>query len=230
MKASLNQARRRNTLKEDAMRMQQFDRPAQRSGATTNRILVFTAALLTMFVAPIAADDEEIIKVHLVGYQETPLTINSPGSADFTAKIHSAGTAIDYELTYRDLSSTVLQSHIHFGRPAITGGIVLFLCTNLGNAPASVPVPQACPETNPATITGTLTAANVIALPVVCPTPTTCSGQAIDSGAAGFAEMLKAIRAGAAYVNVHTTNHPSGEIRARLGPHGTDHRGDHDHN
>jgi hypothetical protein len=212
------------------MRMQQFDRPAQRSGATINRILVFAAALLTMFVAPIAADDEEIIKVHLVGYQETPLTINSPGSADFTAKIHSDGTAIDYELTYRDLSSTVLQSHIHFGRPAITGGIVLFLCTNLGNAPASVPVPQACPETNPATITGTLTAANVIALPVVCSTPTTCSGQAIDSGAAGFAEMLKAIRAGAAYVNVHTTNHPSGEIRARLGPHGTDHRGDHDHN
>src|SRR6266404_2657456 len=173
------------------MRKQQFDRPAQRSRTTIKRILVVAAALLTMFVAPIA---------------------------------------IDYELTYRDLSSTVLQSHIHFGRPAITGGIVLFLCTNLGNAPASVPVPQACPETNPATITGTLTAANVIPLPVVCPTPTTCSGQAIASGAAGFVEMLKAIRAGAAYVNVHTTNHPSGEIRARLGPHGTGHRDDHDHN
>jgi CHRD domain len=212
------------------MRKQQFDRPAQRSRTTIKRILVVAAASLTIFVATIAADDEEIIKVHLVGYQETPLTINSPGSGDFTAKIHSDGTAIDYELTYRDLSSTVLQSHIHFGRPAITGGIVLFLCTNLGNAPASVPVPQACPETNPATITGTLTAANVIPLPVVCPTPTTCSGQAIDSGATGFAEMLKAIRAGAAYVNVHTTNHPSGEVRARLGPHGTGHRDDHDHN
>jgi hypothetical protein len=212
------------------MRKQQIDRPAQRSRKTVKCILVVIAVLLTMFVAPIAADDEEIINVHLVGYQETPLTVNSPGSGDFTAKIHSDGTAIDYELTYRDLSSTVLQSHIHFGRPAITGGIVLFLCTNLGNAPASVPVPQACPETNPATITGTLTAANVIALPVVCPTPTTCSGQAIDSGAAGFAEMLRAIRAGAAYVNVHTTNHPSGEIRARLGPHGTGHRDDHDHN
>jgi hypothetical protein len=127
------------------------------------------------------------------------LTINTAGSGDFTARIHSGGTAIDYELTYRDLSSTVLQSHIHFGRPAITGGIVLFLCTNLGNAPASVPVPQVCPETNPATISGTLTAANVIAVP----------GQGIDSGAlGGFAEILKAIRAGAAYVNVHTHDHP----------------------
>jgi CHRD domain-containing protein len=171
-------------------------------------LIVAAAAVLMMFVAPVSADDGETIKVHLVGYQETPLTINTTGSGDFTARIHSDGTAIDYELTYRDLSSTVLQSHIHFGRPAITGGIVLFLCTNLGNAPATVPVPQACPETNPATITGTLTAANVIPL---------TNGQAIDSGAAGFAEMLKAIRAGAAYVNVHTANHPSGEIRARLG-------------
>lgn len=160
--------------------------------------------------------------MHLVGYQETPSTINSPGSGDFKIKIHSDGSAIDYELTYRDLSSTVLQSHIHFGRPALTGGIVLFLCTNL-TPPKNVPAPQACPETKPATITGTLTAADVIPLPVTCSgTPQVCGGQAIDPGAAGFAEMIKAIRAGAAYVNVHTTNHPSGEIRARLGPLGPD--------
>jgi hypothetical protein len=36
--------------------------------------------------------------------------------------------------------------------------------------------------------------------------------------------MLKAIQAGAAYVNVHTHDHPSGEIRARLGPHGFGHK------
>lgn len=195
------------------------------------RILVFLAAVaLLAMVAPVAADeDENSIHVHLIGYNETPLTINSPGSADFKARISADGTAIDYEMTYQNLSSTVLQSHIHFGRPAITGGIVLFLCTNLGNAPATVPTPQACPETNPATISGTLTAANVIALPVTCPTPTTCSGQAIDSGAAGLGEMIKAIRDGAAYVNIHTTNHPSGEIRARLGPLGHHHHHDGNH-
>jgi CHRD domain len=147
----------------------------------------------------------EVVTTHLVGYQETPATINSGGSGSFMAKISDDGTSIEYELSYRDLSSTVLQSHIHFGRPSLSGGVALFLCTNLGNAPATVPTPQACPA-QPATITGTLTAANVIALP----------GQGIDSGAAGFAEMLKAIRAGAAYVNVHTMLHPSGEIRGRL--------------
>lgn len=176
-------------------------------------LVVLAATLLTMFVAPMAADQEEEIRVHLVGYQETPLTINTAGSADLKAKIRSGGTAIDYELTYRDLSSAVTQSHIHFGRPAISGMIVLFLCTNLA-PPAGVPTPQPCPETNPATITGTLTKDNVIARPA----------QGIDPGAAGFAEMLRAIRAGAAYVNVHTTTYPSGEVRARLGPFGHNHQ------
>lgn len=183
------------------------------------RMLFVTAALLILVAAPLAANEEETLRVHLTGYQETALTINTTGSGEFRAKISADGSAIDYEETYRDLSSSVLQSHIHFGRPAITGGIVLFLCTNL-TPPAGVPTPQPCPTTNPATITGTLTAANVIAVP----------GQGIDAGAAGFAEMLAAIRHGAAYVNVHTTNHPSGEIRARLGPeHGHDHDGGHHH-
>ena len=190
------------------------------------RILVVAAATLLMMVVTAVAADDEIIRVHLVGYQETPLTINTSASGEFKIKIHSDGSAIDYEETYRDLSSSVLQSHIHFGRPALTGGIVLFLCTNL-TPPMGVPTPQSCPETSPATITGTLTAANVI------PSAPPPAGQGIDPGAAGFAEMIKAIRAGAAYVNVHTTNHPYGEIRSRLGPldfdHRRDHNGDHEH-
>jgi hypothetical protein len=138
------------------------------------------------------------------------VTINSTASGEFTAKIRDDGTAIDYELTYRDLSSAVLQSHIHFGRPATSGAVVLFLCTNL-TPPPGVPTPHACPPA-PATVTGTLTAADVIARPA----------QGIDAGAAGFAEMLKAIRAGAAYANVHTTVYPGGEMRGRLRAGGRD--------
>jgi hypothetical protein len=143
----------------------------------------------------------------LIGYEETPLTINSTGSGRFTAQVSKDGQSIAYTLSYRDLSSDVLQAHIHFGRPAITGQIVLFLCTNLGNAPASVPVPQACPPA-PATISGTLTAADVIAR----------ATQGVDGGAAGLAEMVKAMRAGAAYANVHTVNFMSGEIRGAVKP------------
>ena len=71
--------------------------------------------------------------------------------------------SIDWVLTYRDLPTVVQQAHIHFGRPALNGGIVLFLCTNLGNGgPAGAPTPQACPPAPPGTtvtLTGTLTAA-----------------------------------------------------------------------
>jgi hypothetical protein len=193
------------------------------------RTLVLATAILALVAAPLAASDnddkdrDDVVRTHLVGYNETPATINSAASGEFRATISEDGTAIHYELTFRDLSSGVLQSHIHFGRPATTGGIVLYLCTNL-TPPVGPPTPQACPTTNPATITGTLTAADV--------NPIAATGQAIDPGAAGFAEMLKAIRAGAAYVNVHTTNHPSGEIRGRLGPHhdrDDHHDGDGDH-
>ncbi|HEX9121541.1 MAG TPA: CHRD domain-containing protein [Terriglobales bacterium] len=132
------------------------------------RTLVLATAILALVAAPLAASDKDkdnddrVVRTHLVGYQETPLTINSPASGEFKATISDDGTTIHYELTWRDLSSGVLQSHIHFGRPAITGGIVLFLCTNL-TPPVGPPTPQACPTTNPATITGTLTAADVIA-------------------------------------------------------------------
>ena len=169
------------------------------------------AAALACGVAVCAAADNDTVTTRLIGYQETPQTINSAASGEFKATIHGDGTAIDYELTYRDLSSSPTQAHIHFGRPGLSGGVVLFLCTNL-TPPAGVPTPQACPAP-PATLTGTLTAANVIPLPT----------QGIDAGAAGFAEMLKAIRANAAYANVHTPLHPGGEIRGRLSQERDDH-------
>ena len=162
------------------------------------------------------------VSTNLTGYQETPATINSSGSGEFAAKISADGTEIQYVLRYRDLSTNVLQSHIHFGRPALTGGIVLFLCTNL-NPPAGVPTPPACPQApvggGTQTVTGTLTAANML-VPNLASNP---ASQGIDPGAAGFAEVVKAIRNGAAYANVHTAKVPSGEIRGALGkPHDGD--------
>lgn len=171
-------------------------------------------AFLLMVVGLVAADkDKNTITTKLIGLEETPATINTKGSGEFKATISEDGTMISFEETYQNLSSTVIQSHIHFGRPGLSGQVVLFLCYNpaiIVPAPAGVPTPQICPQASPATVTGTLTEADVIASPVV-------GGQGIDAGAAGFAEMVKAIRTGAAYVNVHTTNHPSGEIRGRLG-------------
>jgi len=167
---------------------------------------VVFAVLSASAAAPALAHGDSTFATSLSGYNETPLTLNSPGSGTFVAKISKDESAIAYKLTYSDLPTTVIQAHIHFGRPALNGGIVLFLCNTSGSPPASVPTPPLCPA-NSGTVSGTLTTADVISVP----------GQGIETGAAGFAEMIKALRNGSAYANVHTTQRPGGEIRGPLG-------------
>ena len=77
---------------------------------------------------------------------------------------------------------------------------------DLGNGPAGTqegPAP-------PATITGTITAKDVIG-----PVP-----QGIAAGE--FGELTDAVRAGVTYVNVHSSLYPGGEIRAQLEPQNDD--------
>jgi hypothetical protein len=165
----------------------------------------FVVVATCLFTAPVLAHDKSTFATTLSGYNETAVTLNSPGSGSFVAKVSKDESSISYTLTYSNLPTTVLQAHIHFGRPGLSGGVALFLCTNL-TPPAGVPTPPPCPLTA-GTATGTLTAADVIALP----------NQGIEAGTAGFAEMISALRNGAAYANVHTTQRPGGEIRGPLG-------------
>lgn len=60
---------------------------------------VLAAALVTMIVPPVTADPpntagQTTVTAELTGYQETPATINSLGSGEFTATIQNNGTAI----------------------------------------------------------------------------------------------------------------------------------------
>ena len=76
----------------------------------------------------------------------------------------------------------------------------MFLCDNTGAGPAGT---KPCPDPS-GTVTGTLHAADVI-------------GPASQGIAPGeFAELVRAIRAGATYANVHSVKYPGGEIRAQL--------------
>jgi hypothetical protein len=147
-------------------------------------------------------------------YQEVP-AVSSVATATFTADVAKDGRSIDWQLSYSGLEGAVQQSHIHFGQRSVNGGISVFLCTNLGNGPAGTP---ACPTPN-GTVSGTITAAQVIG-------PT---GQGIQPGE--FAELVRALRAGAAYANVHTTTRPAGEIRGQIkAGHGDEDEQDHQDN
>jgi CHRD domain len=151
------------------------------------------------------ADGGNGIRETLTGYEEDPLVLSTTGSGEFTASIKAKGDSIRYRLSYAGLEGNVTQAHIHFGGRAQSGGIVVFLCTNLGNGPAGT---QACPlPPEPGTIRGTIVAADVLSQ-----TP----DQGI--GAGQFDELVDAVRAGVTYVNVHSSKYPGGEIRAQLDP------------
>jgi hypothetical protein len=134
----------------------------------------------------------------LNGYEENP-DVSTVATGSFDARLANDGASLDYELSYSGLEGTVQQSHVHFGKYGVNGGISFFLCSNLGNGPAGT---QACPQEG--TITGTIRAIDVVG-------PT---GQGIEPGA--LAEILAAMRAGHAYANVHSTKWPGGEIRAQI--------------
>jgi hypothetical protein len=138
--------------------------------------------------------------VRLSGFNEDPLVLSTTGNGRFTLRVNVDEQEATYELSYSALEGDVTQAHIHIGGRSQSGGISVFLCSNLGNGPAGT---QLCPAA-PATITGTLVPANVIG-------PT---GQGVSAGE--FNELVAAIRGGVAYVNVHSTKYPGGEIRAQL--------------
>ena len=142
----------------------------------------------------------------LTGYEEVP-SVSTGASGEFNAQIRKDST-VDWELSYSNLEGTVQQAHIHLGQQGVNGGISVFLCSNL-TTPAPPPGTQACPAP-PATISGVFRASNVI-------------GPAAQGIAPGqFDELIAAMRAGATYVNVHSSTWPGGEIRSQI-----DHQGNH---
>lgn len=144
---------------------------------------------------------QSFFREDLSGFQETPLAVSTPADGQFRIAINNRDQTIEWRLSYADLSAEITQAHIHFGSPAQTGGISVFLCTNLGNGPAGT---QLCPAA-PATVTGTIAPGDII-------------GPAAQGIAPGeFAELVAAVRAGYTYVNVHSQAFPVGEIRAQLG-------------
>jgi hypothetical protein len=149
----------------------------------------------------------------LNGYEENP-DISSVATGSFEARLSNDGTSIHYKLSYSGLEGDVLQSHVHFGKPAINGGISFFLCATNVTTPAPAPAgTPSCGGPRSGTVEDDIVAADIIGP----------AGQGIEPG--NLAEILDAMRAGHAYANVHSTKWPGGEIRAQLNDKGFNGRG-----
>lgn len=174
-----------------------------KSGAKRIAFFASTALIMAMSVVQPAAaqglQQRELLRASLSAFSQVP-SVLAKSSGNFEAVVNADGT-ISFALTYTDMSSAVVQAHIHLGSSRTNGGVMVFLCG--GAKPA-------CPASG--TVTGTLTAADVSTLPA------SNGDSVIPQGLqpSDLAGMIEAIRSGNTYVNVHTTNFPNGELRGQV--------------
>jgi hypothetical protein len=161
--------------------------------------------LLATPIASADSDDKETMRIGLRGFQEVP-SISSSASGQFEAVIDRRAGTIAYELSYSGLTGDVRQAHIHFGQRSVNGAISVFLCQTEANPDPTGLAPR-CPRRGK--VTGLLQSANMVEDGIV--------SQGIAPGE--FNELIAAIRAGVAYVNVHSSTFPAGEVRGQLRSH-----------
>jgi hypothetical protein len=130
----------------------------------------------------------------LIGLNEVP-SLNTPGHADLALTV--TDTTIAFTLNYFDLTGPPMAAHIHIAQPGVNGGVSVFFCGGGGK--------PACPQTTSGTVTGTIAAADVQAIPA----------QGFVAG--DIAPVIAALRQGFTYANMHTALFPAGEIRGQIG-------------
>ncbi|HEX2211673.1 MAG TPA: CHRD domain-containing protein [Longimicrobium sp.] len=131
-------------------------------------------------------DDEERFRAALSGTFEVPAVTTN---ASGTARFTVDGNELDYTLDVQNINGAI-AAHIHSGVVGQNGPPLVFLFQ------------QAAPGVNVSN--GSLSAGSVDAADM------------IPSANVSYDSMLSLIRRGNAYVNVHTTAHPAGEIRGQI--------------
>jgi hypothetical protein len=184
-----------------------------------------TVAALAMLgsQSSLAAGDrgDRSMKASLTGFEEPP-AVSSTGRGEFEMTINREDESIDYTLSFRNLEGVVTQSHVHVGQLSINGGISFWLCQTATNpAPAASGMVPTCPAgPDGGTVTGTVTKAQILGP----------AGQFFVPGEPTlFAEVVRAVRAGVTYANVHSSRNPGGEIRGQIRMNDGDDRGQDDH-
>ena len=129
----------------------------------------------------------------LSGSQEVPaVETNATGVAKL--KLSKDGAGLHYKLNVANVEN-VLMAHIHVAPAGANGPVAVWL----------YPVDGPPPQLIEGRFNGTLAEGTITATDLIGP----LEGQSLDA-------LLNEIKAGNTYVNVHTTAHPSGEIRGQI--------------
>jgi len=173
-----------------------------------HRAKLLGALFAAMTVVPAAMASQHSEEFHAVfsGFNEVGAlnaqsgAILSEGAATLVLKLDRSAQTVSYTLKFSGLSTPVTQAHIHFGKVHMPGGVMVFFCSNNPNPP---PGTQSCPASG-GTVTGTLSAANVLPIPT----------QNVTAG--DFQAIVDALESDTAYGNIHTMSFPAGEIRGEI--------------
>jgi CHRD domain len=165
------------------------------------RIQVAAAVAIVSIVSVVAttalAGGGPTVKAKLIGFEEVP-AVSTVASGEFSAQIDRSAQRVDYRLSYEDLEAPVLFAHIHIGQKGVNGGVTVFLCGGGGAPP--------CPQSG--TVEDSFGPTDVVSSPGA-------TAQGIAAGE--FDELVRAIRAGVTYANVHSQKFPGGEVRGQIG-------------
>jgi len=167
--------------------------------------------------------------VHLSGDQEPftpavpggPTPADSHGQGQAIIRIASDDLSFDYKLIASNIEN-ITQAHIHCGSSVVSGPIMIWLYPSVTSTATA---PNGAGRHDGVLAEGTVKSGVALNVRTVATTNAFCPG-----GVANFAEALAKIRAGQAYVNVHTNDgvgatntgpgdFPGGEIRGQLFTH-----------
>jgi len=150
--------------------------------------LVLAGALVGLTAAPAWAQ-KFTLTAQLTGANETPAAINTGAFGSATVTVDMTTRTVTYKVDVFNLPSGVTASHIHVGA-AGTGG------------PVVVNFAPPVPASNDFGFSGTVKDTEFLLRP--------------DQGIRSADDMFQAIIGGNAYVNVHSSVNPGGEIRGQL--------------
>jgi hypothetical protein len=163
--------------------------------ALTSSLALALAVFAVLGHRASAGGRQATLRATLRGLNQAP-PVKTAATGTLRATYDEARQTITFALDYRNLTTNPTGAHIHFGPTKVNGGVIAFFCGG-GNQPA-------CPATTSGRITGTITVANIVAVPA----------QGITDG--DFVGLSLAIRTANAYVNVHNDTFAEGEIRGQI--------------